>query len=133
MLAADGRTMELRASAAQFVDEAFEESLPQPGDLVGQFEVQEVLGAAGVPVGPTLDSRELHEDPHLLERDFIKHVEHPEHGNVRLLGFAPRMSASEVPIQAAPLLGAHTDEVLRAELGFGDDELTQLRARGVIG
>ena len=98
-----------------------------------KFEVQEVLGPAGVPVGAILDARELHEDPHLLERDFIKHVEHPEHGNVRLLGFGPRMSASEVPIQHAPLHGAHTDEVLRAELGLGDDELTQLRARGVIG
>ena len=98
-----------------------------------KFEVQDVLGTAGVPVGATLDTRELFEDPHLLERDFVKHVDHPEHGNVRLLGFAPRMSASDVPIQAAPLLGADTDEVLRADLGLRDDELRLLRTRGVIG
>ena len=97
-----------------------------------KFEVQNVLGAAGVPVGATLDTRELFEDPHLLERDFVKTVEHPEHGPVRLLGFAPRMSASEVPIQPAPLLGAHTEDVMRAELGLGDDELGDLRTRGVI-
>jgi formyl-CoA transferase len=98
-----------------------------------KFEVQAVLGAAGVPVGATLDTRELFEDPHLLERDFIKHVEHPEHGDVRLLGFGPRMSASHVPIESAPLLGADTDEVLRADLGLRNDELKLLRTRGVIG
>lgn len=97
-----------------------------------KFEVRNILAKAGVPAGPVLDTCEVFEDPHLLARDFIKHVEHPVHGKVRLLGFPPRLSASEVPIQAAPLHGAHTDEVLRAELGLGDDELGDLRTRGVI-
>ena len=97
-----------------------------------KFGVRNILAKAGVPAGPELDTCEVFEDPHLLARDFIKHVEHPVHGKVRLRGCPPRRSAREVPIQAAPLHGAHTDEVLRAELGPGDDELGDLRTRGVI-
>ena len=90
------------------------------------------LGEAGVPCSATLDTRDLYEDPHLLERDFVKTVRHPRYGEVRLLGFAPRMSGSEVEIEAAPLLGEHTDEVLAGELGLGADELASLREDGIV-
>ena len=95
-------------------------------------EAMVLLGEAGVPCSATLDTRDLYEDPHLLERDFVKTVDHPRYGDVRLLGFAPRMSGSEVEIEAAPLLGEHTDEVLSGELDLGADELASLREDGVV-
>ena len=95
-------------------------------------EVMEALGAAGVPCSACLDTRELHTDPHLLARGFVHTVDHPMHGPVRLLGFAPRMSESDVPIAPAPLLGEHTAEVLGGELGLGTDDLDGLREAGVI-
>ena len=95
-------------------------------------EVMETLGAAGVPCSACLDTRELHTDPHLLARGFVHTVDHPMHGPVRLLGFAPRMSESDVPIEPAPLLGEHTTEVLGSELGLEGNDLDGLREAGVI-
>ncbi len=96
-------------------------------------EVMERLGEAGVPCAASLDTSDLFRDPHLLERDFVKRIEHPEHGEVPLLGFAPRLSASEVPIRRAPLLGEHTDEVLSKDLALGPAELRALHDAGILG
>jgi formyl-CoA transferase len=98
-----------------------------------KHEVALRLEAAGVPGGPVLDTAELLQDPHLVERGFVKTIEHPEHGEVPMLGWAPRLSASHVELQAAPALGAHTDEVLGADLGLDPATIAELRAGGVIG
>ena len=99
----------------------------------GTFTPLSPDGDAGVPCSAVLDTRELHSDPHLVARDFVKTVEHPVHGEVPLLGFAPIFSASDVPIQAAPLLGEHTEEVLFAELNLTSEEIKGLRTAGVLG
>ena len=96
-------------------------------------EVMRILGEAGVPCGAVLDTQDLYEDPHLLARDFVKTVEHDALGEVRLLGWPPRMSASEVPLKASPLLGQHTHDVLAQDLGLGEEELAALAEAGVIG
>lgn len=98
-----------------------------------KHEVARRLEEAGVPAGPVLDTAEVLQDPHLVARDFIKTMDHPELGPVPMLGWAPRLSASDVPLEAAPVLGAHTDEVLAADLGLGVDELAALRSSGAIG
>ena len=72
-------------------------------------------------------------DRHLLARDFVKQVDHPMHGEVPLLGFAPMMSNSDVPLRAAPLLGEHTASVLGDELGLDEAEISSLREAGSIG
>jgi crotonobetainyl-CoA:carnitine CoA-transferase CaiB-like acyl-CoA transferase len=77
--------------------------------------------------------RDLYHDPLLLERGFVKTVEHPERGTAPLLGFAARMSASEVPFERAPLLGEHSDEVLRADLDLDDEARRALHEEGVLG
>ena len=94
-------------------------------------EMMAILGAAGVPCSAVLDTQEVHDDPHLNARGFVHTIEHPEHGNGRLLGFAPRMSDSEVRIQRAPLLGEHSEEVLEQELGLTTAEFAELCDAGV--
>ena len=47
--------------------------------------------------------------------------------------FTSRMSASRVPIVAAPVLGKHTAEVVAQDLGLSDDAIATLRAKGVLG
>lgn len=79
-----------------------------------------------------LDTAELLHDPHLVERGFVKTIEHPEHGQVPMLGWAPRLSASEVDLEIAPALGAHTDEVLSADLGLAPEALADLTNRAII-
>ncbi|MDA3040241.1 MAG: CoA transferase [Actinomycetota bacterium] len=98
-----------------------------------KFELGRRLEAHGVPGGPVLDTTEVLTDPHLVARGFIKTVEHPDLGPVPMMGFAPRLSASEVELRPAPALGQHTDEVLGTMLGLGEDELGALRQRGAIG
>ena len=98
-----------------------------------KYEAMETIAAAGVPCSACLDTRELHHDRHLVERGFVQPLELPVHGEVPMLGFAPRMSESEVPMRPPPRLGEHTDEVLAAELGLDEASLAPLREAGVIG
>lgn len=97
-----------------------------------KHDAMKILGEAGVPCSANLDTQELHSDPHLLARGFIKSIDHPMHGEVPLLGFAPIFSASEVAIQRAPLLGEHTTAVLSDDLNLTPDEIEALRNAGVV-
>ena len=97
-----------------------------------KFEAMRELAEGGVPASAVLDTRDLYENGHLIERGFIQEIEHPRHGRVRVLGWPARMSESSVPIQAAPLLGQHSTEVLAADLELDRDELEALLRDGVI-
>jgi crotonobetainyl-CoA:carnitine CoA-transferase CaiB-like acyl-CoA transferase len=98
-----------------------------------KVEVMKTLGEAGVPCSATMDTVELYDDPHLNERGFIKTLPHPDHGEVRMLGFPTRMSASEVEMSVPPELGQHTDSVLSSELGLDESALASLREADAIG
>tara|TARA_Y100001934_G_scaffold48246_1_gene58660 strand:+ start:2029 stop:3258 length:1230 start_codon:yes stop_codon:yes gene_type:complete len=98
-----------------------------------KYQAMETIAGAGVPCGACLDTSELYHHPHLRARGFVHEMELPVHGKVPMLGFAPRLSASNVEMLAPPLLGQHTDEVLAAELGLSDEDLTDMRSSGVIG
>jgi formyl-CoA transferase len=98
-----------------------------------KHRVMKVLGDAGVPVSAILDTHDLYHDPHLVARDFIKTVEHPELGEVPLLGFPTRMSKSAVEVTRAPYLGEHNDEVLREDLDLSAAELEALQGQGALG
>ena len=97
-----------------------------------KHEVMRILGEAGVPVSKNFDTVDLFHDEHLTSRGFVHTLPHPEHGEIRLLGWAPRMSASHVPIQRAPLMGEHSDEILRHDLALPDDHLAKLREQGIV-
>lgn len=95
-------------------------------------EAMAILGEAGVPSSATFDTYDLFHDPHMLGRGFVHTLDHLEHGAVPILGFAPRMSESAVPIARAPALGEHTDEVLSGDLGLDSEALRALRDAGVV-
>jgi formyl-CoA transferase len=97
-----------------------------------KHEAMQILADAGVPCSAVMDTVEIFNDPHLNERGFIHTVEHPVAGPVKLLGFPPRMSASHVPLQPAPMLGDHTDAVLGHELDLCTEEITTLREQGIV-
>ncbi len=97
-----------------------------------KYDVMQILGDAGVPCGAVLDTKDLFSDPHLLARGFIQKVQHEEQGELPILGSPIRLSASHVPLRAAPLLGRHTAEVLREDLEIDDERLSKLRRDGVV-
>ncbi|MCY4130866.1 MAG: CoA transferase [Gammaproteobacteria bacterium] len=96
-------------------------------------EASTVFSEAGVCASPVNETTELFTDEHLLERDFIKQLDHREHGQVRILGWPSRLSKSSVEPIAAPLLGEHTDEVLQEDLGLSTEQLVDLHRRNVVG
>ena len=90
------------------------------------------LEAAGVPCGGINDYAQVFADPQVIAREMAVDVEHPTLGPVRALGTPIKMSETPLnPRRRAPLLGEHTDEVLRAA-GFRDDEIGRLRSDGAI-
>jgi crotonobetainyl-CoA:carnitine CoA-transferase CaiB-like acyl-CoA transferase len=95
-------------------------------------EVMNILGPAGVPVSYVFSSLDLFTDPHLVSRDFIQTVEHPINGEVKLMRNPIRMRGVEA-LQHSPLLDAHTNEVVTADLGLDPSGLGELREAGAIG
>ena len=98
-----------------------------------KLEATELLAAADVPGGPVLDTSELLNDPHLKDRGFIPTIDHPDHGEVPILGWAPRLSASPVTVVAAPALGEHTADVLNQDLNLPATEIQRLQDKSIIG
>ncbi|MFC1977226.1 CaiB/BaiF CoA transferase family protein [Chloroflexota bacterium] len=91
----------------------------------------QVLRAEEVPVVPSRTGTEVLNDPYLLATGVLEEQTHPEHGWVKLLGVVPRFSGmSGVIRRPAPLLGEHTEEVLR-ELAFAEEQITELKTRRV--
>jgi formyl-CoA transferase len=95
-------------------------------------EVMTILCEAGIPCSATFDTCDLYDDPHLQARGFIRTVEHPTEGEVRMLGFPTRMDGADVDWERPPGLGEHTDEVLSSELGIDDERLRSLHEAGAI-
>jgi benzylsuccinate CoA-transferase BbsF subunit len=97
------------------------------------FEVTRLLQAAGVAAFPPLMNRELAEDPHLNQRGFFVHKEHPEVGVRQHVGIPWRMSETPCEVtRAAPVLGQDNDYVYGELLGLSSAEIGDLKAREVI-
>ena len=77
-----------------------------------KIEAMEAIQRAGAPAGAVFDTQELSDDPHLRKRGMFATIEHPVRGAITLPGWPVKMSESSVPVRSAPLLGAHTQEVL---------------------
>jgi crotonobetainyl-CoA:carnitine CoA-transferase CaiB-like acyl-CoA transferase len=90
------------------------------------------LEAAKVPCGPINDLAEVFADPQVQARGMTVAAPHPLADDLRLV--ASPMKFSKTPVQyrrPPPLLGEHTDEVLR-ELGLMDEDVASLRSSGVV-
>lgn len=90
------------------------------------------LQAAGIAAALVATGRDLVEaDEHLAERGFYPTLDHPIAGAVRHEGIVARLTATPGALTSpAPLLGQHTEEVLRELLDLDDDRLAALRAAG---
>ena len=95
-------------------------------------EVMELIGQAGVPAGAVLDCADLATDEALRKRGMFVEIEHPVRGRFPIPGWPVKMSRSHVPVQTAPLLGQHCEEVLGEVLGYTSDQVAELHAQGVV-
>ena len=93
---------------------------------------RELLGA-GVAAAPSRDARDLYADSHLRARGSFATVEHPEWGDLELVGPPFRIEGRDLSPRRAPLLGEHTDAILGGLLGLSAEELDDYRRRGIVG
>ena len=92
----------------------------------------ELLGRAGVPCGRIRTVGEVCTNPQLVERGKIVSLPHPTAGSVTMIGLPIELSETPGRIATAPpLLGQHTDEILR-EAGYAPAAIARLRDRQVI-
>jgi crotonobetainyl-CoA:carnitine CoA-transferase CaiB-like acyl-CoA transferase len=85
------------------------------------------LEASDIPCGPINDYAQVFADPQIAARDMVLETDHPVLGRLRTLGSPIKLSETPAdPSRRGPLLGEHTEEVLR-EFGFSDSEIAALR------
>jgi len=90
------------------------------------------LEAAKVPCGPINGLDDVFADPQVIARQMTVAVAHPDSDSLALVASPMKLSATPPQLyRAPPLLGQHTDEVLR-EIGITDQRLTELREQQVI-
>ena len=94
-----------------------------------KFEVMEICNAVDIPVGPILSMKEIAEEPSLRKTGTVVEVDHPTRGKYLTVGNPIKMSDSISEVKRSPLLGEHTDEILKDVLGFkqGDQRDQELR------
>ena len=90
----------------------------------------ELLGGAGMWVGPVYSYQDLVDDPQIAHNGTFVEYEHPTEGLVKTPGFPYKFSATPPAItRGAPLTGEHTREIL-AEAGFDGDAIEAMLAAG---
>lgn len=96
-------------------------------------EWQLILEDAGVPNGPINNMEQVVNDPQVLAREMIVSINHPMAGEVKMPGVPIKMSETQGNIRfAPPLLGQHTDEILKELAGLSDEQILELREKGGI-
>lgn len=96
-----------------------------------KFEVTEWAAQYGIPCGPVMSMKELAHDPSLRKVKTIVEVKDEIRGNYLTIGTPMKLSDSEPEITRAPLLGEHTEEVLK-ELGYSDADIAKFRVTKTI-
>lgn len=111
------------------------ELIPLIEERFGEHSVDhwtKVMEAAGVPAGPILNMDKIYSDPHVLSRDMLIEIEHPEAGPVKMTGIPIKFSATPGRVKLPPpALGQHTDDVLR-RVGYSEEEIAAMREAGTI-
>ena len=96
-----------------------------------KFEAMEILNKYDIPCGPILSMKEIAEEPSLRKTGTVVEVDHPTRGKYLTVGNPIKLSDSPTEVKRSPLLGEHTNEVMK-ELGYTAEQIESLRAeRGI--
>ncbi|MGE5767321.1 MAG: formyl-CoA transferase, partial [Bacteroidota bacterium] len=119
--------------------EARLDKIPQIFDTIEEwtktktkFEVMAACNPLDIPCGPILSMKELAEEPSLRETGTIVEVDHPTRGKYLSVGNPIKLSDSPAEVKRSPLLGEHTEEILRDVVGYSDDAVQECWASGAL-
>jgi len=95
-------------------------------------ELMAILNELDVPCGPIMGTADLANDEHVRGRDMWVELDHPQRGKWWNVGMPIKLSDSPARIERSPLLGEHTEEVLKEVLGYDDARIAQLKQAGAF-
>lgn len=92
-----------------------------------------ILEPLGVPCGPINRLDQVFADPQVVHRRMQVDVPHPVAGSLPLVANPIKFSRTPIVYDTPPpMLGEHTDEVLRDVLGKTPQQIDDLRQRGIV-
>lgn len=91
----------------------------------------QILVDADIVCAPVYNYAEVSADPQIQANEYIVEIKHPTEGPIRVLGNPIHLGRHKARIGVAPLLGQHTDQVLKVA-GYTEEEIGRLRAEEVI-
>jgi formyl-CoA transferase len=97
-----------------------------------KWELMKILNEIDVPCGPIMGTEDLMNDEHIKLREMVVELDHPQRGKWFNVGMPIKLSDSPAEIERSPLLGEHTDEILREVLGYSDAEVGTLKEAGAF-
>jgi formyl-CoA transferase len=96
-----------------------------------KYEAVDILRKYDIPCAPVFSMKELAESPDLRKSGSIVEVDHKVRGKYLTIGSPIKFSDMEVEVKPSPVLGEHTDEVLR-DLGYGNQDIARLHAAKAV-
>jgi formyl-CoA transferase len=97
-----------------------------------KFEAMDILNKDDIPCGPILSMKELAEDQSLRKTGTVVEVDHPTRGKYLSVGNPIKMSDSISEVKRSPLLGEHTDEILKDVLKFSAADIAEIKGSGAL-
>jgi formyl-CoA transferase len=108
-------------------------------EIIGEFalkhtkrELMAILNPLDVPCGPVMSTEDLTHDEHVRGREMWVELDHPQRGPWYNVGMPIKLSESPAVIKRSPLLGEHTDEVLKEVLGYDEAKVKALKQAGAF-
>lgn len=97
-----------------------------------KFEAMDILNKYDIPCGPILSMKELAADQSLRKTGTVVEVDHPKRGKYLSVGNPIKLSDSISKVKRSPLLGEHTDEILKDVLRYSAKEIADIKGSGAI-
>ncbi len=98
-----------------------------------KFEAMDILNRYDIPCGPILSMKEIAEEQSLRDTGTVVEVDHPKRGKYLTVGMPVKLSDSPADVKRSPLLGEHTDEILRDVLRFDAKKIEEIKTSGALG
>ena len=97
-----------------------------------KIEAMDILNQYDIPCGPILSMKEIAHEPALRASGTVVEVDHPVRGKYLTVGNPIKMSDSSTEVTRSPLLGEHTDEILRDVLKFDEAKVAEFKNSGAL-
>jgi formyl-CoA transferase len=97
-----------------------------------KFEAMELFNKHDIPCGPILSMKEIAEEQSLRATGTVVEVDHPTRGKYLTVGNPIKLSDSPADVRRSPLLGEHTDEILKDVLKFSAKETAEIKNSGAL-